>query len=262
MHKTIRSHLMNSPTEAEPSRESKVIETFLELADTLVEDFDIIDSLTILAARCVEILDTAATGILLADSDGILRVIAASSEQARLLELFQLQNDEGPCMEAFATGQSVIDIELRSTSKRWPRFTPYAIDAGYESVYAIPLRLRGNIIGALNLLRVDNGPLDVGDVALAQALADIATITILQAAAATEARRREEQLQHALDSRIIIEQAKGMLAEHATIDMSSAFDRIRAHARNTNTKLTDVAAGIVSSQLHLNTFTPTRSTKH
>lgn len=245
---------MNSPQESLPTRESQIVRTFLELADTRVADFDIIDSLTVLAARCVEILDTAAAGILLADADRHLRVIAASSEQARILELFQLQNDEGPCMEAFASGQPVAHNDLHAALERWPRFTPYAVGAGYESVYAIPLRLRGDIIGVLNLFRSDSGPLADGDVDLAQALADLASITILQAAAATEARRRDEQLQHALDSRIIIEQAKGMLAQYAHIDMPSAFDRIRARARNMNTKLTDLAAQIVDGRVNLDTL--------
>ena len=156
--------------------------------------------------------------------------------------------------EILASGQSVIDTDLREAIERWPRFTPYAVGAGYESVYAIPLRLRGDIIGVLNLFRADPGPLDDDDVALAQALADLASIAILQAAAATESRQREEQLQHALDSRTVIEQAKGMLAEHANIDVASAFDHIRARARNTNTKLTVVAARVVDGQLDLDAF--------
>lgn len=251
---------MSDPTAISEAREYKVLRTFLEMADTLVADFDIIDSLTMLAARCVEILDASATGILLVDADGHLRVIAASSEQARLLELFQLQNDEGPCMEAFNSGRLVIHTDLRSSIERWPRFTPYAVGAGYESVYAIPLRLRGDVIGALNLFRTNPGPLGDGDIALAQALADFTSITVLQAAAASEARQREEHLQHALDSRIVIEQAKGMLAEHAAIDMPTAFDHIRTRARNTNTKLTVVASQIVAGQLDLGSFTtePTR----
>ncbi len=252
---------MTSPAVPESNRELVVIATFLELADTLVADFDIIDSLTVLAARCVEILDTAATGILLADTEGHLRLIAASSEQARLLELFQLQNDEGPCMEAFASGDSVVHSDISTAIERWPRFAPYALSAGYESVYAIPLRLRGNTIGALNLFRSHPGSLDGGDIALAQALADLATIAILQAAATTEAQQREEHLQYALDSRIIIEQAKGMLAEHANLDMASAFDQIRARARDTNTKLTDVAARIVSGDLDLAGLDTTRGKK-
>ena len=137
-----RSITMNQPTNTEPPRESQIVRIFLELADTLVADFDIIDSLTGLTTRCVEILDIAAVGILLADADGLLRVIAASSEQARLIELFQIQNDEGPCLEAFASGEPVIHTDLHTALERWPQFTPYAVGAGYDSVYAIPLCLR------------------------------------------------------------------------------------------------------------------------
>lgn len=237
------------------AREAQIVRAFVELADTLVADFDIIDSLTVLARRCVELLDTAATGILLADSDGHLRVIAASSEQARLLELFQIQTDEGPCTEAFTTGVPVMHTDLHAAAQRWPRFTPYAVGAGYDSVYAIPLRLRGDVIGALNLFRNEPGSLDESDIVLAQALADLASIAILQTEAATEAQRRDDQLQHALDSRIIIEQAKGMLAERAQIDMSTAFERIRTMSRNTNTKLTELATHIVDGRVDLITLT-------
>ncbi len=253
---------MNSPTSASQRRETQVIQAFLELSDTLVADFDIIDSLTMLATRCVELLDTAATGILLVDTEQRLRVLATSSEQARLIELFQLQNNEGPCLEAFATGQPTIDTNLATATERWPQFAPYALGAGYESVYAIPMRLRGNIIGALNLFRASPGKLDAGDLALAQALADLASITILQAAAATEARGREQHLQHALDSRIVIEQAKGILAEHAHIDMPAAFELLRNRARNTNTKLTDLATHIVAGELDLHTLTTDGTNRH
>ncbi len=252
---TTRSISMNRSTDTEPTSEAQIVRTLLELADTLVADFDIIDSLTVLTARCVEILDTAATGILLADSNGHLRLVAASSEQARLLELSQLQNDQGPCTEAFASGQPVSHTDLPGAIERWPQFAPFAIGAGYSSVYAIPLRLRGDVIGALNLFRSDAGPLASGDIALARAFADLASITVLQAEAATDAERRDGQLQYALDSRIIIEQAKGMLAEYAQIDMAAAFEHIRAHARNTNTKLTLLATNIVDRQLDLDTFT-------
>jgi len=253
---------VSSPRASEPTREAQIVRAIVALTDTLVDDYDIIDSLTALTARCVELLDTAATGILLADADGHLRLIAASSEQARLLELFQLQYDEGPCLEAFATGQAVVETDLRSALERWPRFTPYAVGAGYDSVYAMPLRLRGNVIGALNLFRSDSGPLADGDIELARALADLASITILQSAAATKAQLRDEQLQFALDSRIIIEQAKGMVAEHAHIDMPTAFERIRGRARNTNSKLTDLAADIVEGRLDLDTLTTPPSGAH
>lgn len=252
---------MNQTTGIEPTREAQIVRTFLELADNLVDDYDIIDSLTVLADRCVEILDTAAVGILLADAEGKLRAVAASSEQAHLLELFQLQTDQGPCMEAFATGNPVSHTELHAATERWPRFTPYAIRAGYDSVYAIPLRLRGEIIGALNLFRSEPGELAEGDIALARALADLASITILQTQAAFEARRRDKQLQHALDSRVIIEQAKGMLAEYAHIDMPTAFDHIRTRARDTNTKLTDLATQIVERRLNLDTLVATNSSR-
>jgi GAF domain-containing protein len=245
---------MNQSSEESSNREAQVVNIFLELADTLVADFDIVDSLTVLTTRCVEALDVTATGIMLAGSDGQIHVITASSEQARLIELFQLQNDEGPCTEAFATGAAVIETNLRTAIDRWPQFTPYAVGAGYRSVYAIPLRLRDNIIGALNLFRAEPGPLATEDIDLAQAIADLASIIILQSQAQVEARERDEQLQHALDSRMIIEQAKGMLAERANIDMASAFDRIRAMSRNTNTKLTDLATNIVNGRVAIETM--------
>ncbi len=242
---------MTQRQETQTTREGLISHTFLQLADTLVDDFDIIDLLTILADRCLELVEADAAGILLVDTDGNLRVMAASSEQARLLELFQLQNEEGPCLEAYSTGQAVINTELRAAHTQWPRFTPYAMGAGFESAYALPLRLRGTVIGALNLFRSGTGPMPDADVQLAQALADIASIAILQAKAIRNAQQRDDQLQHALDSRVVIEQAKGMLAERAHIDMDTAFKRIRSHARNTNTQLTTVAAQIISGELSL-----------
>lgn len=237
------------------TRESLVSQTFLQLADTLVADFDIIDLLTMLTDRCVELVDADAAGILLADRDGNLRVMAASSEQARLLELFQLQNEEGPCLEAFSSGQAVISTELRSTLEQWPRFTPYAVGAGFESVYAIPMRLRSTIIGALNLFRAEVGPMPEADERLAQALADVASIAILHDQTAREAQIREGHVQHALDSRVVIEQSKGILAERAHIDMATAFDLLRAHARNHNLQLTVVAAEVVAGTLVLDDLT-------
>jgi len=232
-------------------REHLVSQTFLQLADTLVADFDIIDLLTMLADRCVELVDADAAGILLADANGNLRVMAASSEQARLLELFQLQNEEGPCVEAFQSGQPVTETELRSALGGWPRFTPYAVGAGFRSVYALPMRLRSTIIGALNLFRAEPGPMPAADVQLAQAFADVASVAILQDQATREIQVREGQLQHALDSRVIIEQAKGVLCERAHIDMPTAFDKIRAHARTNNLQLTAVAADIVAGTISL-----------
>jgi len=232
-------------------REHLVSQTFLQLTDTLVADFDIIDLLTMLADRCVELVEADAAGILLADPDGNLRVMAASSERARLLELFQLQNEEGPCVEAFRSGQAVTETDLRVTRQAWPRFTPYAVGAGFTCVYAFPMRLRSTIIGALNLFRSGPGPMPEADVQLAQALADVASVAILHDQATRELQVQAGQLQHALDSRTIIEQAKGVLCERAQIDMSTAFDTIRTHARHHNLQLTAVAAQIVAGTISL-----------
>jgi len=231
------------------TREALVSQTFLQLADTLVADFDIIDLLTMLADRCVELVDADAAGILLADSNGKLRVMAASSEQARLLELFQLQNEEGPCLDAHASGERVTCTDLRIAPDQWPRFTPYAVSAGFTSVYALPLRLRDAIIGALNLFRAEAGPMPEADVRLAQALADVASVAILHDQATREIKIRDGQLQHALDSRIIIEQAKGVLAERSQIDMPTAFNRLRAYARSHNVQLTAVAEDVVAGKI-------------
>ena len=233
------------------SRESLVSQTFLQLADTLVADFDIIDLLTMLADRCVELVDADAAGILLADNKGNLRVMAASSEQARLLELFQLQNEEGPCLDAHSSGERVTCTDLRNALQRWPRFTPYAVGAGFTAVYALPLRLRDSIIGALNLFRTQPGPMPEADVRLAQALADVASVAILHDQATREIEIRDGQLQHALDSRIIIEQAKGVLAERSQVDMATAFNRLRSYARSHNVQLTTVAADVVAGKITL-----------
>ena len=231
------------------TREELLTQTFVQLADSLVDDFDIIDFLTMLADRCVELVDADAAGILLADPKGRLRVMAASSEQARLLELFQLQNDEGPCLEAFATGHAVVDTDLRSAVDRWPHFAVEAIAAGFESVYALPLRLRSVVIGALNLFSEESRLMPEADVRLAQALGDVASIAILQDQGIRESRIRAGELQYALDSRVAIEQAKGMLAERLRIDMDEAFDRLRRHARSTNRQLTSVALGMIAGTI-------------
>ena len=231
------------------AREDALTHTFVQLADSLVDDFDIIDLLTVLADRSIELVDATAAGILLADGKGQLRLMAASSERARLLELFQLQNDEGPCLEAHATGIPVIHTDLRSAVVRWPRFAPEAIEAGFESVYALPLRLRSSTIGALNLFRVESSAMPAADVRLAQALADVASIAILQDQAIRESQIESGQLQHALDSRVAIEQAKGMLAERSHIDMDEAFERLRRYARSTNRQLTAVAVDVIAGTL-------------
>ncbi|MEO8095921.1 MAG: GAF and ANTAR domain-containing protein [Pseudolysinimonas sp.] len=204
--------------------------------------------LTMLASRCVELLDAAQAGILLVDPAGHLRVMAASSDQISVLELFQVQNEQGPCVDSFRTGRVVTHDDLRRDAP-WSRFAPECLAAGFPSVCAVPMRLRTVILGCLNLFMSEPGPLSVADVDLAQALADIATIAVIQDQAARDAAARETHLQHALDSRVVIEQAKGMLAERGNLDMSSAFDRLRRHARSHQRRLTDVAADLVAGRI-------------
>ena len=222
-------------------------DTFIELADTMVADFDVIEFLHLLTDRSVALLGASAAGVMLADPRGELRVAAASSEEAGLLELFQLQNDQGPCLECFRTGRAVTATDLAGPAPRWPRFAEAAVRSGFATVEALPMRLRDQVIGALNLFRAAPGGLDPADLRIAQALADVATIGLLHE---RNVRRREtvsEQLQAALNSRVIIEQAKGKLAERLGIDMDRAFAMLRDYARNTNQHLTDIARDFVTA---------------
>ena len=222
-------------------------DTFVDLADTMVADFDVIDFLHLLTDRSVALLGASAAGVMLADPRGELRVAAASSEEAGLLELFQLQNDQGPCLDCFRTGRPVTAADLAGPAPRWPRFAEAAVRAGFATVEALPMRLRDQVIGALNLFRAAPGGLDPADLRIAQALADVATIGLLHE---RNVRRREtvsEQLQAALNSRVIIEQAKGKLAERLGIDMDRAFAMLRDYARNTNQHLTDIARNFVTA---------------
>jgi len=223
--------------------------TLVELADTLVADFDVVELLTMLADRCVEVLAVDAAGLMLAAPDGTLRVMASSSEAMRLLELFEVQSREGPCLECFQTGEPVVNEPLAADGGRWPRFGAEALAAGFHTVHAVPMRLRGSVIGALNLFQGEGGRMGQADIDAAQALADVATIAILQHRAALEARALNDQLNHALNTRVVIEQAKGMAAESLGLDMPQAFARMRTHARNHNLRLADVAGAIVEGTL-------------
>jgi transcriptional regulator with GAF, ATPase, and Fis domain len=238
------------------SRETLLTRTFVELADSLVDDFDMVELLTTLADRCVEVLDVSAAGLMLAAPEGDLRAVASSSEAMRMVELFELQTQEGPCLDCYRTREPVLNQHLGEAQSRWPRFAPVAIEAGFNSVHALPMRLRGDVIGALNLFRADRAEMDEADLITGQALADVATITILQQRAATESRLVNEQLSHALNSRIVIEQAKGVLAERAHLGMQAAFSRMRNHARRNNLKLVDVAEGVVNGTLGVENLDP------
>jgi len=227
------------------ARESLLVATLVELADNLVDNYDVIDILTLLSDRCVETVDVAAAGVMLALPGGDLQFVASSNESMRVLELFQIQANEGPCVDCYADGVPIINHELLDPDERWPRFTPLAIEQGFRSVHCLPMRLRGRTIGALNL---------------AQGLADVATIAILQHQLSMSAQLLNNQLSFALNSRIIIEQAKGMISQSTNCSMDEAFARLRTHARNHNLRLTDVATSIVGGQIGISTLDAPRGT--
>ena len=229
-------------------REQLIADTFVELADTLVDDFDIIDFLHLLAVRSVEVLDATAAGIMLADHRRGLHMLASSTEEARLLELFEVQNDEGPCMDCFRAG-TVIDVTGEAMAARWPKFTPRLQELGFQSAQAIPLRLRKEVVGALNLFRAEPAGLTPAQLRLGQALADVATIGLMQERVIAEHTVLGEQLQTALNSRVLIEQAKGVLAERAGIGMDEAFHLLRRFARSKGQRLLEVSTLVIDGQL-------------
>jgi transcriptional regulator with GAF, ATPase, and Fis domain len=222
-------------------------DTFVELADTMVADFDVIDFLQLLTDRSVMLLSASAAGVLLADPRGELRVAASSNQAAGLLELFQVQNDQGPCLDCYRTGRPVTAADLSGPGQQWPQFAVAATEYGFRTVQALPMRLRDQVIGALNLFRAAPGPFGPAELRLGQALADVATIGLLQERNVRHSDTVAEQLQRALNSRVIIEQAKGKLAERLGIDMDQAFTLLRDYARNSNQRLTDVARNFVTS---------------
>jgi transcriptional regulator with GAF, ATPase, and Fis domain len=230
--------------------ELQVADVFVELADTLVDDFDVMDFLHVLAERSVTLLGVSATGLLLADEQGTLQLVAASSERTRLLELFQLQTDQGPCVDCFRSGQPVSETDLPNAG-RWPRFAAAAAEAGFAAVHALPMRLRTEIIGALNFFSTQPEAIDESRLRLGQALADIATIGLLQQRAIHRRDALTEQLQTALNSRVLIEQAKGVLAERLQLSVDDAFTVLRNAARGQNRRLSEVALAIVDGSEHL-----------
>jgi hypothetical protein len=227
-------------------------ETFVELADTLVADFDPVEFMHLLANRCVDTLAVDAAGILLADTHRELQVVGASSDAARLVELFELQYRRGPCMECYLTSSPVTVAGLAEPPQRWPEFSSAALDAGFGAVHALPLRLRSQTVGALNLFTVKAGALGESTIRVAQAMADVATIGLLQAQIITRRDLLARQLQNALQSRVLIEQAKGVLAERLRIGVPQAFEALRRYSRSQNQHLSAVAEAVVAGRIDVN----------
>jgi len=225
-------------------------EVFVRLADTLVADFDVIDFLDTLTQASVDLLGVTATGILLADHTGTLSLVAASTQQARVVELSQLQNAEGPGLDAYRTRAPVQCPDLAAARDLWPRFAPAVLAAGFGAMHALPMRLREQAIGAMSLFSAEPRTLDAETARLGQALADVATIGILHERAFRRHEVVTQQLQNALNSRIVIEQAKGVLAERLQLPVENAFTVLRAYARDHNLKLADVAAAVTRGELH------------
>ncbi|BDZ51404.1 transcriptional regulator [Frondihabitans sucicola] len=240
------------------TRETELVRTFVTLADSLVAGYDTIGLLQTLVDHSTNLFDAVAAGILLGTDDTHLEVVASTSEESRLVGLMQLHASEGPCVEAVTTGRVVSVESRREMLSRWPVFAYAAGDSGFLSVHAIPLRLRNTTIGSLNLFRDHEGALNETDAIAAQALADVATITVLHERIVQDSALVQEQLQRALDSRVVIEQAKGVVSHTHHLDMDAAYRLIRHHARSTQTPLPEIASAIVDGSLALEKSAPSR----
>lgn len=228
-------------------RETRVLDAVVTLVDSLLDDFDIVDLLTELTERSAELLDVAAAGFLLADPIDRLRLVAATTEQVHALELFQLQADEGPCVECYRSGEPVSVADLSAVDDRWPRFAPAACDAGFVSVHAVPMRAAGIVLGTLGLFGARAGALNPADLLVGQTLAHVACVAILQDRPPTPATVLP-QLRSALSSRLVVEQAKGFLREIFDVSVDEAFTLLRAYARSRGEHLTDVARVLMSNR--------------
>jgi transcriptional regulator with GAF, ATPase, and Fis domain len=231
------------------SRERQITQAFVALASSLVSGHDVVDLLNDLTTDCARLLDVASAGLLLADSRGQLHVLAASSQRTHHLEVFQVQREEGPCLDCYRDAAPVTVADLEQEAYRWPQFVKAARMAGFASVHAVPMRLRDNVLGALGLFGTSTGSLNDDDLSLGQALADVASVALIQDKVAADRSAVNEQLQTALTSRVVIEQAKGVLAQQGDLDMTQAFAVLRRYSRDHNLKLTDVAKATVTRSL-------------
>jgi hypothetical protein len=224
----------------------RLAEIFVDAADTLVDDFDVIEFLETLTNNTAKVSSANSAGLLLTNPQGQLQYVASSSESIKLLELFQLQYREGPCLDCFHSGEAVVNADLGDAEDRWPNFAPRAVAAGFRSVHAFPLRHQRKVIGAMNLFSTDIGGLGAQDARVVQSLADIATIALLQERTIRSGEILAEQLQKALNSRIMIEQAKGALARIHGVDVNLAFELMRRYARTNHLRLVEVAQGVLN----------------
>lgn len=230
-------------------RERDIVRAFVDLSTELVTDYDVLDMLSLLTTNCADLLDVASAGLLLADDRGVLHVAAASSERTQQLELFQLQRDEGPCLDCYSTGVAVSVPDMAAEQERWPQFSRAAVGAGFKSVHAVPMKLRGNVLGALNLFGERVGRLEGSDLELAQALAHVACVAIVNEKSAADHVTVTSQLQHALTSRIVLEQAKGIIANAGGLEIDDAFTVLRGYARDHGRKLSEIAQEVVNREL-------------
>lgn len=236
-------------------RERWLVDTVVDLAGSLVSDYDANDLLRTLTERSVQLLGAAEVGIVIVDERENMRAVASSTERMHALELLELQSDEGPCLDCVRSGRAVdADLLTDAAAARWPRFVAAATGAGYQQVHALPMRVHDVTVGAVNVLSDDRRPISTSDLSIVQALADIATVTIVQDRAVRESARLAEQLQGALDSRVVIEQAKGILAQHLDVPVDEAFTVLRSFARDHNHRLTDLAAAIAGRRVALDVF--------
>lgn len=224
---------------------------FVELAHSLVDSYDVQDLLRVLCDRSMELLNASAVGLMVVDESGDLKTIVSSSERAQVLEVLQLQSREGPCLDCFRSGTQIRADDLTAHKDRWPQFVTAALDIGFRSAYAVPMRLRGTAIGGMNLFSNGSGSegLQVSDLPLAQALADVASIALVQARVGHRQEELTRQLQTALDSRVVIEQAKGMIAGELDMDLQAAFELLRSNARRTNRRLSELAGDVAEQRV-------------
>ena len=231
------------------SREQKLVRAFVELSDMLVGDFDVSDLLYTLVEHCLELFDVEAVGLLLVDEAGDLEAIAHSAPEVRFIELLEVNRKEGPCFDAFQSGEQVISADLEEDIDRWPVVAPECLRAGYRAAHGVPLQIREQRIGAMNLFKVNPGSLPNNDHDTLRALAEIATISVLHDRELSDARKVTDQLQLALSTRVVIEQAKGMVAGGVELDLDESFRRLRRYARNHGYRLDEVARRVVSGDL-------------